>query len=94
MVLSGDAVASEEALRIGLLTEIVEENGFEAAVQERVRRLGATSVAVAHSKRLLRSGAGGTFEAALAREAAAQEACFASAEFEEGMQAFLEKRSP
>ena len=57
-------------------------------------RLGAASVAVAEAKRLVRLGAEDSMEAALARESEAQESCFDSADFREGVRAFMEKRHP
>ena len=94
MVLSGAPVDAEEAARIGLITEIVDEDDFEKAVQRRVSRLGAARFAVAHAKRLVRLGAEDPMEAALARESEAQEECFDSRDFQEGVNAFVEKRRP
>ncbi len=94
MVLTGSAVAADEALRIGLITHIVEADDFQEAVQHQVAGLGAASHAVAHAKRLIRLGAEDPFEAALARESEAQEECFESDDFREGLEAFLDKRKP
>lgn len=94
MVLTGSAVAAEEALRIGLITRIVEEHDFQGKVQQQVARLGAAGHAVAHAKRLVRLGAEDALEAALARESESQEECFESADFREGLEAFLDKRKP
>jgi 2-(1,2-epoxy-1,2-dihydrophenyl)acetyl-CoA isomerase len=94
MVLTGSPVEAEEAARIGLITAIVDEDDFEKAVQRRVSRLGAASFAVAHAKRLVRLGAEDPMEAALAREHEAQEECFDSHDFQEGVNAFREKRKP
>lgn len=93
MVLTGEPVEVEEALRIGLVTEILEDNDFAGAVQRRVARVGAPAVAVAHAKRLVRLGAEDSMEAALAREAEAQEECFDSDDFKEGLEAFVDKRA-
>ena len=94
MVLTGSPVEAEEALRIGLITRIVAEEDFQAAVQLRVGRLGAASYAVAQAKRLIRLGGEDPFEAALARESEAQEECFDSDDFREGLEAFLDRRHP
>ena len=94
MVLTGRPVEADEALRIGLVTEIVTGEDFASEVQERAARLGAASFAVAQAKRLVRLGAEDSMEAALARESEAQEECFASADFKEGLDAFVAKRKP
>ncbi len=94
MVLTGQLVDAEEALRTGLITEIVDADDFIGAVQEKTARLGAASYAVAHAKRLVRLGAEDSLESAIARESETQEECFASDDFREGLRAFLDKRRP
>ena len=92
MVLSGSAVGAETALRIGLITSVVEDQDFESAVQARVADLGAASQAVGRAKRLVRLGSEDSLEASMARETESQEECFETQDFEEGLKAFLEKR--
>ena len=94
MVLTGDLVDADEALRTGLVTRIIPDEDFQGAVQETVARLGAASHAVAHAKRLVRLGSEDSLEAAMAREHEAQEECFESDDFREGLDAFLQKRPP
>jgi len=94
MVLTGSPVAADEALRIGLITRIVEDDDFQAAVQAQITTIGAARHAVAHAKRLIRLGAEDSLEAALARESESQEECFESDDFHEGLEAFLDKRPP
>ena len=94
MVLTGQLIDAEEALRTGLITEIVDADDFIGAVQEKTARLGAACYAVAHAKRLVRLGAEDSLEAAIARESETQEECFASGDFREGLRAFLDKRRP
>ena len=94
MVLTGKLVDAEEALRIGLVTDIINDEDFQGAVQEFASERGAASQTVAHAKRLVRLGAEDSLEAAMAREAEAQEECFDSDDFQEGLKAFVEKRLP
>ncbi len=94
MVLTGAPVDAEEAARIGLITQIVDERDFAGTVQRRVARIGAARLAVAQAKRLVRLGGEDPMEAALARESEAQEECFDSDDFREGLDAFIEKRPP
>ena len=92
IVTSGAAVDAKRANRIGLITGIVSDEDFQSAVQERVIELGAARQAVAHAKRLIRLGSEDSLEAAMARESESQEECFETADFKEGLIAFLEKR--
>jgi len=94
MVLTGAPVDAEEAARIGLITRIVDERDFAGTVQRRVARIGAARLAVAQAKRLVRLGGEDPMEAALARESEAQQECFDSDDFREGLDAFIEKRPP
>ena len=94
MVVSGEPVEAERALDIGLVTGIISDDDFQRAVQDTVVRLGSARHAVARAKRLVRLGAEEPLEAALARESEAQEECFQSDDFAEGLQAFLDKRKP
>lgn len=94
MVLTGAPVEAEEALRIGLVTEILPDEDFGAGVHERAARIGAPALAVAQAKRLVRLGAEDAMEAALARESEAQEECFDSDDFKEGLDAFVARRTP
>lgn len=94
MVLTGAPVEAEEAARIGLVTEIIDGEDFTGGVQERMQRIGAAAFAVAHAKRLVRRGAEDPLEAALARESETQEECFESADFKEGLDAFVARRKP
>ncbi len=94
MVLTGDPVDAARALEIGLITGIVDSDDFQASVHQTVSRLAAARGAVAQAKRLVRLGAEKSLESALARESEAQEECFESADFAEGLQAFVEKRRP
>ncbi|MGD8817824.1 MAG: enoyl-CoA hydratase, partial [Acidobacteriota bacterium] len=73
---------------------IVDDEDFAAAVQRRALAVGAAALAVAHAKRLVRLGAEDSLEAALARESEAQEECFDSDDFKEGLEAFRAKRGP
>jgi enoyl-CoA hydratase len=94
LMATGRNVPAEEAVRIGLALEIVDDDVVEAAVALglRIARQGPAAV------RLLR-GVVDSFDAqvqerALADEARAFGQCFATADQTEGMTAFIEKRRP
>ena len=89
---AGATVDAVEAWRIGLINGLIEDEDFIDTVHEQARAIGAASFAVAHAKRLVRLGAEDPMEAALARESEAQEECFDSADFREGLDAFVDKR--
>lgn len=96
MLVSGRTVNSDEAERIGLVNEVFPDDSFRAEVAARAAAL-ASSVsprAAAIIKRQLYH----SFEQSLAESVHEAEdevpGCIASEDFREGIQHFLEKRSP
>ena len=94
MVLLGEPVSAEEALRRGLVNRVVDE--LEAAAADWVSRLAAKSGSVlALARRAVRQGARGTLPKALARtERLYLEELTRTRDSEEGVEAFLAKRRP
>jgi enoyl-CoA hydratase len=93
LVLTGELVGAEEALRLGLVDAVVED--VEAEARRLVERIAALApLAVAGSKRLLDEGQREALERALDREAALCEQLFETGDAREGLAAFLEKREP
>jgi cyclohexa-1,5-dienecarbonyl-CoA hydratase len=94
LVLGGEPVSAEEALRLGLVTAVADDP--EAETDRWVTRLLARSgVALAAARRALREGAHGPFEEALQRtEAIYLQQVAHSHDAAEGVAAFLEKRPP
>lgn len=93
LVLTGELVGADEALRLGLVDVVVED--VEAEARRLAERIGALApLAVAGSKRLLDEGRREALERALDREAALCEQLFETADAREGLAAFLEKREP
>ncbi len=93
LVLTGELVEAEEALRLGLVDLLVEDVEAEARrLAERIA--GLAPLAVAGSKRLLDMEEREALERALDREAALCEQLFETADAREGLAAFLEKREP
>jgi len=93
LVLTGELVGAEEALRLGLVDVVVGDVEAEARrIAERVARLAP--LAVSGSKRLLDEAGREALERALDREAALCEQLFETADAREGLAAFLEKREP
>jgi enoyl-CoA hydratase/carnithine racemase len=93
LVLTGELVEAEEALRLGLLDAVVED--AEAEARRLVDRFASLApLAVTGSKRLLDEGAKDLLERALDRELDLCERLFETADAREGLAAFLEKRPP
>lgn len=93
LVLTGELIDADEALRLGLVDAIAEDVEAEALrFVERIATLAPQ--AVAGSKRLLDEAHREALERALDREAALCEQLFETADAREGLQAFLEKREP
>jgi cyclohexa-1,5-dienecarbonyl-CoA hydratase len=94
MILTGAPVDAREAARIGLITRVAED--LDAEVHRLTAALAAKSgAALAVARRAVRQGGHGSFEAALARsEALYRDELAPTADCEEGVRAFLEKRPP
>lgn len=94
LVYEGRMVEVEEALAIGLVNRVLPEEGFAIAVQAYAAGLAkGPPLAYARAKRALLVGSG-DLEVSLAAEAAGQLELIQSADFTEGVQAFLTKREP
>lgn len=95
LLLTGEVVTAAEALRLGLVSQVVPEAKLDAAIMVAAIQLGAVSPeALAAAKRTLYEEEREALERALDREAAAQASCVKSAQAAEGIEAFLEKRAP
>ena len=95
LILTGDLLSAEEALRLGIVDSVVPDDDFRERVAERVQLLLSRGPeACRQVKRLLARFEGHDLAAELKAEAAAFSACFDSGEASEGLGAFLEKRPP
>lgn len=92
LCLTGRMVDAAEALRMGLVSRVVEGDVLEAAlkVAEEIRGLGP--VAVRLCKRAIHENADADLHAAQGAERTLFGLCFSTADQREGMAAFLEKR--
>jgi enoyl-CoA hydratase/carnithine racemase len=95
MMLTGELVNAEEALRIGLANRVIPHGDAAARTHE-------LATAIAHGpplvhravKRAIYAGLDGDLAAALDREAIGQLELLRSRDFTEGITAFLQKRAP
>ena len=86
---------ADEALAWGLVSEVIPADDFEARVAEIAATWAAMpTVAVGMTKRLFEHAATASLEEQLALEAELQQAAVGTADFAEGVGAFLEKRPP
>jgi 2-(1,2-epoxy-1,2-dihydrophenyl)acetyl-CoA isomerase len=91
----GDRFDAQRALELGLINRVVPPAALEAESMALATRLGnGPTHAYARTKALIETSVGQLLDAQLKREAESFAACAATEEFEEGVRAFLEKRSP
>ncbi|MCS6800225.1 MAG: enoyl-CoA hydratase-related protein [Myxococcota bacterium] len=93
LVLTGESIDAAEALRLGLVEEVVPHE----ELLPRARRIAAQIAAMAPqalvaARRVMREGLDRPLEEACRLETEAFAACFSTGETVEGMRAFLEKR--
>lgn len=89
----GDIIGAGEALRLGLVNQVVPFAELDETVDTIAKRLAsAPQKALANIKAALNHGAQSDLASSLEFEAVNQDACFHSADFMEGVAAFIEKR--
>jgi enoyl-CoA hydratase len=93
LVMTGDAISAEEALRIGLCDAVFEPEELLAKARAAALRIAANGpLAVAEAKRVIQQGWHLTLEEAVTLEGDAFAGLFGTADQREGMAAFLAKR--
>ena len=94
-VLTGDLLSAADALRLGLVSEVVPDGEVLSHALEIAKRIAALPpLAVVAIKEAMLVGADLPLEAALGLEAQSFQKLFATEDRTEGMRAFLEKRKP
>jgi enoyl-CoA hydratase/carnithine racemase len=96
LMLTGRFIDAPRALATGLVSQVVADDGLEAAGQALVdEMLGTSPMGLRMTKEgLARAIDATSLEAAMAIENRNQLMCAASSDFAEGMRAFIEKRAP
>ena len=95
MLLMGEPIKADQALQIGLVTRVVEQERLSQEVTKMAAHLaGFASFVPQFMKIVVQQGLEGSSEAALAMEKFAQSALLQTEDKEEGISAFLEKRKP
>jgi 2-(1,2-epoxy-1,2-dihydrophenyl)acetyl-CoA isomerase len=89
----GDSVPAQQAFEMGMINRVVAASELDATVNTMADRLAsAPAIALAKIKAGLANGLQSDLASALEFEAAGQGECFRSADFIEGVAAFLQKR--
>jgi 2-(1,2-epoxy-1,2-dihydrophenyl)acetyl-CoA isomerase len=95
MAMLGERIGARQALEWGLINRVTPDDGFDAAVDDLAARLAAgPTAAYAGAKEQLNAWLFARMDAQLELEASVQQRAAASADFKEGVLAFLEKRPP
>jgi enoyl-CoA hydratase len=95
LLLTGRMVDADEALRIGLVSEVSADDTFLDEVLDRAAGIAGTApVASRLTKVALRDGGHADFESALQWEALAQPVTLSTEDLQEGVRAARERRAP
>ncbi len=95
LIYTGEIMGAQRARALGLFNHVHEDGEFEEKAGELIDRIASgPTVALRHSKRLLEEGLQKSLEEALQDESANQGLVFETEDHREGVEAFLEDRSP
>jgi 2-(1,2-epoxy-1,2-dihydrophenyl)acetyl-CoA isomerase len=91
----GETIDATEAMRLGIVNQVVEPEHLESATRELAERLrAAPPIALAAAKHAVYMSQAAELEEMLRYETEVQLRCFDSDDGHEGVHAFLEKREP
>jgi len=91
----GDRIDAQTALQIGLVNRVVADAELEAETEKWVSRLAAApATSIACAKRMMNASLGNDMRAQLDMERVSVGDCGATADLQEGVAAFMEKRKP
>ncbi|MBM4237098.1 MAG: crotonase, partial [Euryarchaeota archaeon] len=93
LILTGDMVSAEDALRIGLVNKVVPPDRLMEEAKAMAKTIASRGqLAIRMAKQLINEGMNVDLDSALAMEAKGFAICFSTEDQKEGMKAFLEKR--
>lgn len=95
ILMTGGRIAAAEAERMGLVNRVVAADQLDAEVAAITATIaGNAPLSLLANKRTVRAVLADAAQRDMAAIAAAQDACFDSADYREGRRAFMEKRKP
>ena len=95
LIFTGDLIDADEALRLGLVSQVVAPEALMSTAYDLARKIAAgPPLAIRLAKRALYRNADADLRSALEFETFAQNVCFETEDAREGIRAFVEKRSP
>lgn len=95
LIYTGNIIKAEEAYRIGLVNKVVEPDNLMKEVYLVAEKIKSNArLAVKYCKEAINKGIETDIETGISYESNMFGLCFASEDQEEGMSAFIEKRSP
>jgi len=95
MILTGEIINAEAALRYGLVNMVVPASDLEAKTMEVANRIAEKSpIALRMAKEAVKLASRSSLDEGLRREIDLFALCFSSEDKDEGVNAFLEKRKP
>ena len=97
LMATGATIDADEAIRIGLVSQVWDEDGFRDRVRDYAKSFcppARASMAIGLLKRAVQTGAEIPLEQGLALERELQQRLFESADAKEGIGAYVEKRKP
>ena len=95
LILSGDLISARKALEYGLLNKVVSTAELDSTVAEIAEKIASYSPIALHmAKTSINNGLQADLRTGLELEARCYSLCFATEDRVEGMNAFLEKRTP
>ena len=91
----GDKISAHEAERVGMIYKVVAADDFQQEIDHVSRRLAVMATkGLGLTKRAINASFSNTFEQQIALETHLQLEAAATADYEEGVSAFVEKRQP
>ncbi|WP_162053376.1 enoyl-CoA hydratase-related protein [Pontibacter pamirensis] len=95
LMMTGDKVPAKEAQEMGMIYKAFADDAFESEVKSLVQKLAQMPTkGLAYTKALLNCTFDLSLDGQLRHESTYQQRAGASADFKEGVQAFIEKRKP
>lgn len=95
LIYTGMTINADEAHRIGIVSQVVEPDALIDTACKLASTIARNApIPIRLAKQAIRQHHQGSLQDALARETAAQNVCYDSADGQEGLKAFLDKREP